>query len=235
MATPPISDWPAAWHVLLAESAVATALQDIANFLRAECAMGKIIYPPAAQRLRALELLAPSEAKVVILGQDPYHSAGQAEGLAFSVPPRIRIPPSLRNIYKELASDTGFKPPSHGHLAAWAGQGVLLLNAVLTVEAGRPNSHQRRGWETVTDAVIRHLAKQDTPIAFMLWGANAHKKAGLIAQTDQAARHLILHAAHPSPLSAYNGFFGCQHFSKANAFLKSKGLTPIDWQLPEAQ
>lgn len=166
---------------------------------------------------------------MVILGQDPYHGPGQAEGLSFSVPKGQRIPPSLRNIYKELQRDLGIPPASHGHLAAWARQGVLLLNSVLTVEAGRAGSHAGRGWEAFTDAVIGTIGALDRPVVFLLWGAYAQRKAPLIL----SPRALILTAPHPSPLSAHRGFLGCGHFSAANDFLTAQGASPIDWRLPE--
>ena len=225
--------WPTAWAAVLADDGVSAALAGLAEFLRVREAGNAVIYPPKEQRLRALRSLAPHDVKVVISGQDPYHGPGQAEGLSFSVPVGQRIPPSLRNIYKELVLDVGFQPPVHGHLAHWAGQGVLLLNAVLTVEQGQANAHQGRGWEVITDAVIRHLARQEQPVVFLLWGAYAQKKSALILAEDGLNRHCILRAAHPSPLSAHNGFLGCRHFSKANVFLIERGITPIDWQLPE--
>ena len=228
------SRWPPAWGALLQDIEVRGAVAHLTQFLRQRAKAGAVIYPPPPQRLRAIRTLLPDQVNVVILGQDPYHGPGQAEGLSFSVPVGERIPPSLRNIYKELASDVGFHPPAHGHLAQWAEQGVLLLNAVLTVEQGEANAHQGQGWEVVTDAIIRHLAAGERPIVFLLWGAYAQKKAALIAAEDLAARHLVLRAAHPSPLSAHNGFLGCRHFSQANAFLTRQGRAPIDWQLPEA-
>ena len=164
---------------------------------------------------------------MVILGQDPYHGEGQAHGLCFSVKPGVRPPPSLINIYKELQSDLGIAPPSHGNLEAWARQGVLLLNAVLTVEAGLAASHQGKGWERFTDAVIRLVNDQPRPVVFILWGSYAQKKAAFVDRT----RHLVLASAHPSPLSAHNGFFGSRPFSKANAFLVAQGQEPIDWDL----
>lgn len=227
------SRWPAGWASLLHHDSVRDALEQLAVYLRLRSAQGAVVFPPAPLRLRAIRSLSPSQVKVVILGQDPYHGPGQAEGLSFSVPVGQRIPPSLRNIYKELTDDVGFRAPGHGHLAHWVEQGVLLLNAVLTVEQGQANAHQGRGWEVVTDAIIRHLAASEQPVVFMLWGAYAQKKADLIVAVDMAGRHLILRAAHPSPLSAHNGFLGCGHFSKANSFLSGKGLTPIEWQLPE--
>jgi uracil-DNA glycosylase len=165
----------------------------------------------------------------VILGQDPYHGEGQAHGLCFSVQPGVRPPPSLVNIYKELETDLGIKPRLHGLLEHWASQGVLLLNSVLTVEMGRAASHRDRGWERFTDRVIREVNAKDEPVVFMLWGSYAQNKAAFV----DTSRHLVLKAAHPSPLSAHNGFFGCRHFSKANAFLAAKGLRPVDWALPE--
>ncbi len=169
----------------------------------------------------------------MILGQDPYHGPGQAHGLCFSVQHGVRTPPSLVNIYKELESDLRIPPARHGHLEHWAKQGVLLLNAVLTVQMGQAASHQGRGWERFTDAVIRLVNAKPEPVVFMLWGSHAQKKAAFVASIDRGGRHLVLKAPHPSgPLSAHNGFFGSRHFSQANAFLKSRGLKPIDWALP---
>jgi len=203
-------------------------------FLVAEKAAGKQIFPRGSAWFRALDLTPPGDVRVVILGQDPYHGAGQAHGLCFSVPPGVRPPPSLGNIYKELKADLGVDPPGHGFLEAWAKQGVLLLNSVLTVESARAASHAGRGWEKFTDAVIRLIAARPDPVVFMLWGAYAQKKASFVDSVEQGGRHLVLKAAHPSPLSAHNGFLGCRHFSKANAFLESRGLPPIDWALPAA-
>jgi uracil-DNA glycosylase len=202
------------------------------QFLVAEKAAGKRIFPPGPDWFRALDL-APLEAvKVVILGQDPYHGEGQAHGLCFSVRPGTRTPPSLVNIYKELESDLGLSPARHGFLEHWAKQGVLLLNAVLTVEMGRAAAHQGRGWERFTDAVIRLVNARAEPCVFMLWGSHAQKKAAFVDSVDRGGRHLVLKAPHPSPLSAHTGFFGCRHFSQANAFLESRGVKPIDWRLP---
>jgi uracil-DNA glycosylase len=203
-----------------------TALKD---FLVAEKAQGKRIFPKGAEWFRALDLTPLEDVRVVILGQDPYHGPGQAHGLCFSVPPGIRPPPSLVNIYKELESDLGIRPARHGFLEPWARQGVLLLNSVLTVEMGRAASHRERGWERFTDAIVAEVNARADPVVFMLWGSYAQKKA---AGLDP--RHLVLKAPHPSPLSAHSGFFGCRHFSKANAFLESRGVTPIDWALPES-
>jgi uracil-DNA glycosylase len=199
-------------------------------FLVAEKAAGKIIYPKGSEWFRALDLTPLDKVRVVILGQDPYHGPGQAHGLCFSVNPGVRPPPSLLNIYKELESDLGLSRPRHGFLEHWAKQGVLLLNSVLTVEMAKAASHGQKGWEKFTDAVVRLVNAKTEPVVFMLWGAYAQKKAAFVGQS----RHLVLKAAHPSPLSAHNGFLGCRHFSKANAFLESHGLAPIDWSLPDA-
>lgn len=199
------------------------------SFLVAEKAAGKVIYPKGSEWFRALDLTPLDTVHVVILGQDPYHGSGQAHGLCFSVKPGVRPPPSLLNIFKELESDLGLPRPRHGFLESWAAQGVLLLNSVLTVEAAKAASHSQKGWERFTDAVIRLVNDRPEPVVFMLWGAYAQKKAAFVDQS----RHLVLRAAHPSPLSAHNGFLGCKHFSAANAFLVSKGLAPIDWSLPE--
>ena len=185
------------------------------------------VFPPSDEIFNAFNYTPLSKVKCVIIGQDPYHNVGQAHGLCFSVKPEVDIPPSLANIYKELHSDIGFKIPEHGYLKKWADQGVLMLNAVLTVRAHQANSHQGIGWEQFTDAAIRILNQQDRPIVYLLWGAPAQKKA---AKVDNP-KHLLLKAPHPSPLSAYRGFFGCRHFSKAKEFLISNGMEPIDWQI----
>lgn len=185
------------------------------------------IFPPADEIFTAFELTPLSEVKVVIIGQDPYHGDGQAHGLCFSVKPDIETPPSLVNIYKELNSDLGCYIPNNGYLTKWAKQGVLLLNTVLTVRAHQANSHRGIGWEEFTDAAIRILNEQDRPIVYLLWGKPAQMKKSMLNNP----KHLILEAPHPSPLSAYRGFFGCQHFSKTNQFLKENGLEPIDWQI----
>jgi len=202
---------------------------ELKRFLLDEKQRGKSIFPKGANWFRALDLTPLDQVRVVILGQDPYHGPGQAHGLCFSVPPDVRPPPSLVNIYKELASDLGITPARHGFLEHWAKQGVLLLNSVLTVEMGRAASHRDRGWERFTDAVIREVNAKDEPVVFMLWGSYAQKKAAFV----DTSKHLVLKAPHPSPLSAHNGFFGCRHFSKANAFLESRGAPTIDWALPE--
>jgi uracil-DNA glycosylase len=202
-------------------------------FLLGEKTAGKRIFPKGSEWFRALDLTPLGKVRVVILGQDPYHGPGQAHGLCFSVKPGTAIPPSLINIYKEMASDLGVPPARHGFLEHWAEQGVLLLNAVLTVRMGQAASHREQGWERFTDAAIAAVNRQTEPVVFMLWGSYAQKKAALVDSIDKGGRHLVLRAPHPSPLSAHNGFFGCRHFSKANAFLESQGLPPIDWALPE--
>ncbi len=186
---------------------------------------GKRIYPAPKNIFAALDAVPFDDVRVVILGQDPYHGPGQAHGLSFSVPDGVQIPPSLQNIYKEIRSDLGIEPPRNGNLSGWAAQGVLLLNAMLTVEAGRAGSHQGKGWEEFTDAVIRAINDGREGVVFMLWGSYAQKKG---AHIDRK-RHLVLTAPHPSPLSAYAGFFGCKHFSKANAYLRQRGQQEIDW------
>lgn len=185
------------------------------------------VYPPADEIFSALHLTPLSKVKVVIIGQDPYHNAGQAHGLCFSVRPDVEIPPSLVNIYKELQDDLGCRIPNNGYLVKWAEQGVLLLNTVLTVRAHQANSHQGKGWEQFTDAIIRAVNEEDRPIAYLLWGRPAQSKMSMLNNP----KHKIFTAPHPSPLSAYRGFFGCKHFSGANAFLEANGLTPIDWQI----
>lgn len=205
-------------------------MAELKSFLLSEKERGKQIYPKGSNWFRALDLTPLDAVRVVILGQDPYHGPGQAHGLCFSVPDGVQPPPSLVNIYKELKSDLGIEPARHGTLEHWARQGVLLLNSVLTVEMGRAASHRDRGWERFTDQIIGLVNKGADPVVFMLWGNYAQKKAAFVDQN----KHLVLKAAHPSPLSAHSGFFGCRHFSKSNEFLESRGLRPIDWALPEA-
>jgi uracil-DNA glycosylase len=217
------------WKAALGDEFEKPYMQDLKEFLKAEKAAGKHIFPKGSEYFRALDLTPLDEVKVVILGQDPYHGAGQAHGLCFSVQPGVRIPPSLVNIYKELKSDLGIAPARHGFLEHWAEQGVLLLNSVLTVEEARAASHQGRGWEQFTDQVIRRVNDDCENVVFLLWGSYAQRKAAFV----DASRHLVLKAPHPSPLSAHNGFLGCRHFSKANSYLEAQGLLPIDWQLPE--
>ncbi len=218
------------WKRVLGPEFASPYMGQLREFLLAEKGDGKRIFPKGAEYFRALDLTPLSRVRVVILGQDPYHGAGQAHGLCFSVRPGVRIPPSLVNIYKEMESDLGIPRASHGFLESWARQGVLLLNSVLTVEEARAGAHQGRGWERLTDAVIRAVNDECDNVVFMLWGSYAQKKAAFV----DGKRHLVLKAPHPSPLSAHNGFFGCRHFSKANEFLVSRGLDPIDWRLPDA-
>ena len=225
-------DLPPGWRDALAGELEAPYMVALRRFLIAESEAGARVFPRGAEWFRALELTPLDRVRVVILGQDPYHGAGQAHGLCFSVKRGVKTPPSLVNIYKELQGDLGIKPARHGFLEHWATQGVLLLNAVLTVRMGVAGSHQKRGWESFTDAIVRQVAAREQPVVFMLWGAHAQKKAAFVEDVAQGGRHLVLAAAHPSPLSAYGGFFGCGHFSKANAFLARNGLAPIDWTLP---
>ncbi len=185
-------------------------------------------YPPRNKIFSSMKLCDYNDVKVVLLGQDPYHEEGQAHGLCFSVMPGIEPPPSLKNIFKELKDDVGVSAPNHGCLISWARQGVLLLNTVLSVRSGQANSHANLGWQTFTDAIIKKVNELDKPVVFLLWGANARSKESLIDKS----RHLVLSCAHPSPLSAYNGFFGCKHFSKTNEFLIKNNRKPIDWQIP---
>jgi uracil-DNA glycosylase len=219
-------DVPRAWQEVLEPALDTEDAKHLHNYLADEKKTGKQIFPPREHWFRALELVAPDAIRVVILGQDPYHGAGQAHGLAFSVPEGVRPPPSLKNIFKEIERDLGVSTPKSGNLERWARQGILLLNTVLTVEEGKAGSHQGRGWERITDAVIAHAGRRDAnPRVFMLWGNHAQKKRGLI----NAARHLILEAPHPSPLSAHRGFLGCGHFGKANGFLEERGRGVIVW------
>lgn len=202
-------------------------MRKLSEFLRLEKASAQTVYPSGDRIFAALNTTALHDVRVVILGQDPYHGPNQAHGLSFSVPPGLAIPPSLKNIYKELASDLGVSLPSHGNLQAWAEQGVLLLNSVLTVRQGDAGSHQGKGWERFTDAVIQAVNAHQKNTVFLLWGAYAQKK-GQIIDRD---RHLVLHAPHPSPLSAHRGFLGCRHFSQTNTYLEQHGEKAIDWQI----
>ena len=202
-------------------------MAELREFLREQKAAGKTVFPPGAEIFAALNATPFDRVKVVILGQDPYHGPGQAHGLCFSVQPGVHPPPSLVNIYKELAQDLGVTPVNHGHLEAWARQGVLLLNAVLTVEQSKAASHQGRGWERFTDAAIERLNRDREGLVFLLWGSYAQKKGKLIDRQ----RHCVLTAPHPSPLSAHRGFLGCGHFSRANQYLLQQGKDPIDWSL----
>lgn len=218
----------ASWLRELAGEFDQSYMRELSAFLREQKAAGKRIYPPGGNIFNALDSTPFDEVKVVILGQDPYHGPGQAHGLCFSVPPGIAAPPSLQNIFRELQSDLDFTIPRHGCLEHWAGQGVLLLNAVLTVEARRAASHQGKGWEQFTDRIVQCLNEKRSGLVFMLWGAYAQRKGAIIDRDT----HLVLAAPHPSPFSADRGFFGCRHFSRANDYLREQGKEAIDWQLP---
>lgn len=216
------------WQEAIGAEKAQPYFRQILAHVRAERESGQTVYPPAADVFNAFKYTEFTDVKVVILGQDPYHNEGQAHGLAFSVREGVAVPPSLVNIYKELADDiAGFSVPPHGCLTRWAEQGVLLLNTVLTVRAHRAHSHADLGWETFTDRVVAQINAGRENVVFMLWGSHAQKKGAMIDRS----RHLVLSAPHPSPLSAYRGFFGCRHFSRANAYLAAHGITPIDWQL----
>ena len=215
------------WKQELQEEFSKPYFGQIVNFLKAEKQAGKVIYPPGQQIFNAFGTTPFDKVKIVIIGQDPYHGPGQAHGLSFSVPDGVPAPPSLVNIFKELHEDTGMDIPRTGNLEKWARQGVLLLNASLTVEAGKPMSHSQVGWHIFTDEVIKHVSAHKQHVVFMLWGKFAQNKQVLV----DTSKHLALTSAHPSPLSAYNGFFGCRHFSKANTWLGEHGAQPIDWSL----
>lgn len=217
----------ASWKAALQDEFIQPYFQSIATFLRKEKKNGKTIYPPGSLIFNAFNTTPFHEVKVVILGQDPYHNPGEAMGLCFSVPRGVKVPPSLRNIYKELNDDLGAPIPDHGDLTSWAENGVFLLNAMLTVERNKPRSHQNIGWQNFTDAVIRTLSREREHLVFMLWGGFARKKKQLI----DSDRHLILEAAHPSPLAG-GAFFQSRHFSKANAYLQANGKDPVDWTIP---
>ncbi|MCC3702079.1 uracil-DNA glycosylase [Rouxiella badensis] len=217
---------PLTWHDVIGQEKQQSYFLDTLKFVATERASGKTIYPPQEEVFNAFRSTEFSQVKVVILGQDPYHGPNQAHGLSFSVKPGIPAPPSLVNIYKELATDIpGFERPHHGYLQSWADQGVLLLNTVLTVEAGQAHSHAKLGWETFTDKVISVLNTHREGVVFLLWGSHAQKKGSII----DPVRHRVLKAPHPSPLSAHRGFLGCKHFSMANQLLEQQGLPPIDW------
>ena len=221
---------PESWRGVLEPVLGSAKSGALAEFLEREEGSGKAVYPPRGQRLAALELTPLEAVKVVILGQDPYHGDGQAHGLSFSVQDGVRVPPSLVNIYKELESDLGLPRAAHGNLSNWARQGVLLLNAALSVEEGKPASHQGKGWEEITDAVIAAVAARQEPCVFLLWGNHARKKAASVPGLMNS-HHLVLTAPHPSPLSAHAGFLGCRHFSQANAFLEKQGRGAVDWRV----
>lgn len=212
------------WDAALAEEFQKEYYLKLREFLKAEY-FGRTVYPPMTDIFNALKYTSLEDTRVVILGQDPYHGAGQAHGLCFSVKNGIPAPPSLKNIYKEIECDLGVKMPKTTELTGWARQGVLLLNTTLTVREGAPTSHKGHGWEILTDKIIATVGEKKAPVVFMLWGSHARAKRELIS----AKHHLVLECAHPSPLSAYNGFFGSRHFSRANEFLTANGLPPIDW------
>ncbi len=216
------------WKARLGDYLQREEMQALAAFLRDEKARGKALYPPGRELFAAFDATPFDRVEVVILGQDPYHGPGQAHGLCFSVRPGVPVPPSLANIFKEIQADLGIAPPDHGCLLPWARQGVLLLNAVLSVEAGRAGSHQGRGWEGLTDAAIEALSREREGLVFLLWGSYAQAKGRII----DARRHCVLRAPHPSPLSAYRGFLGCGHFGKANRWLQGRGHPGIAWALP---
>ncbi|MCL4115527.1 uracil-DNA glycosylase [Vibrio lentus] len=222
---------PKTWESIINDEREKAYFQSVLAFVEQQRNSGKTVYPPQEQVFSAFDMTPFESVRVVILGQDPYHGANQAHGLAFSVLPGVKIPPSLRNMYKELAQDIeGFEIPSHGYLDTWASQGVLMLNTVLTVEEAKAHSHAKCGWETFTDTIIAELNQRSEPIIFLLWGAHAQKKG----QAIDADKHHVLVAPHPSPLSARRGFFGCQHFSMTNELLSSINQQPIDWTLPLA-
>ncbi len=222
---------PESWRAALEPALASPEARRLGGWLKAQESAGKQVYPPRGQRLAALALTPLEDVRCVILGQDPYHGEGQAHGLAFSVRDGVRPPPSLVNIYKELESDLGLPRPATGDLSKWARQGVLLLNNTLTVEAGLAGSHAGRGWDAITDACVAAVAERGAPTVFILWGSHARKKASRIPALGRSEAHLVLTSAHPSPLSAHNGFFGSRPFSQANAFLESRGRGAIDWSL----
>lgn len=216
------------WHEFLSDEIAKPYVQELKKFLESEKQQGIPIYPPESLIFNAFAQTPVEDVKVVIVGQDPYHGQGQAHGMSFSVPTGVNPPPSLKNIFREIEADLHISPPQTGCLLSWALQGVLLLNATLTVQAGNPKSHYNKGWERFTDAVIKKLAEREDPIVFMLWGKSAKEKCGHLISKSH---HAILTAAHPSPYSAHYGFFGCRHFSKANEYLRSWGKDEIDWSV----
>lgn len=219
---------PADWHTLLADEIEKPYFQELESFLEQE-RQQETIYPAEEDVFSALELTPYDQVNVLLLGQDPYHNENQAHGLSFSVRPKIKLPPSLRNMYKELQSDLGYDIPNNGYLVPWAKQGVLMLNAVLTVRAHQPNSHKNKGWEKFTDTIIRKVNEKNSPVIFVLWGAYAQKKEKLI----DLDRHIVIKSAHPSPLSARRGFFGSRPFSTINKALSAAGKPEIDWRIPD--
>ncbi|KPF63901.1 uracil-DNA glycosylase [Porphyrobacter sp. AAP60] len=222
---------PESWRAALEPALATPEARQLGGWLKAEEAAGKQVFPPRGTRLAALALTPLTDVRCVILGQDPYHGPGQAHGLAFSVQGGTRLPPSLVNIYKELEADCGLPRATTGDLTPWARQGVLLLNNTLTVEAGQAGSHAGRGWDAITDAAVAAVAERAEPTVFILWGSHAKKKASRISALGRNPAHLVLASAHPSPLSAHNGFFGSRPFSQTNAFLEAQGRGAIDWKL----
>lgn len=222
---------PPSWRAALEPVLASPEARKLGGWLRAEEAAGRTIYPPRGQRLAALAITPLEKVRCVILGQDPYHGPGQANGLAFSVAPGVRVPPSLVNIFKELESDLGIPRASHGDLTKWAQQGVLLLNNTLTVASGQAGSHAGRGWDAITDTCVAAVAASGAPAVFILWGSHARKKASRVPLLGRGSHHLVITSAHPSPLSAHNGFFGSRPFSQANEFLESAGRGAIDWSV----
>jgi uracil-DNA glycosylase len=223
-------DIPPSWRAVLEPVLATPEARQLGGWLRSEEAAGRQVYPPRGTRLAALAQTPLDQVRVVILGQDPYHGPGQAMGLSFSVPRGVKVPPSLANIFKEVEDDLGLPRPAHGDLTGWAQQGVLLLNAALTVEAHKAGSHAGKGWEAVTDACVRAVARRSEPSVFVLWGSHAQAKAARVPDIA-SGRHLVLRSPHPSPLSAYRGFFGSKPFSRANGFLQNAGRGTIDWRI----
>ena len=221
---------PPCWQAAIGDEFDTPHMRQLAVFLHGERTAGRRVFPPDALVFDALRRTPLNQVRAVIVGQDPYHRPGQAMGLAFSVPPGVRVPPSLRNIHRELADDVGVAPPGHGCLLAWAGRGVLLLNTALTVEEGRAGIHARAGWHRFTGRVLAAVDARAAPVAFLLWGGHAGRRAAAL----DGSRHLLHLSEHPSPLAAYRGFFGSRPFSRANAFLQARGVEPIDWTLPPA-
>lgn len=228
---PSLFDLDPSWSDLLSEELAKPYMAQLAAFVSQERAGQVPIYPPTELVFNAFKMTPYEKVKVLIMGQDPYHGPGQAHGLSFSVPKGVPLPPSLKNIFKELYTDIGLEIPSHGCLTHWAEQGVMLLNATLTVRESDPMSHHSRGWEQFTDAVVKVLVKRSEPVIFVLWGKNAQEKCKFLNEMAVNSSHVVLTAAHPSPFSARNGFFGCRHFSKINAILTQRGTTSIDWRL----
>lgn len=221
----------ASWGEALSEEFQSSYMSELVQFLKLERSQKTPIYPPEHLVFSAFNHTPMDQVKVLVIGQDPYHGPGQAHGLSFSVLEGVKTPPSLRNIYLEMEKDVGIPPASHGNLTKWAKQGVMLLNATLTVRQSQPKSHYGHGWERFTNAVVAKLLEREDPCIFVLWGRSAKEKLELVLQGENRERHLFLTAAHPSPFSAYKGFFGCRHFSKINTFLEGQGKSPIDWAL----